>query len=73
MDKLGKQKFLNKMYKHLKTMTNKNTEITKKIYFLHQLYHCWLLTKKDENVRVKQPFATNSTFSCTTIVKLITS
>lgn len=40
MDKLGKQKFLNKMYKHLKTMTNKNTEITKKIYFLHQLYHC---------------------------------
>ena len=54
-------------------MTNKSTEITEKFYFLHQLYHCLLLAKKDENICVlKQPFATTH-FLCTTVVKLIIS
>lgn len=62
------------MYKHLKNMTNKNTEITKKFISYINFITVDYSQKKMKKVRVlKQPFATNSIFSCTTIVKLITS
>ena len=62
------------MYKHLKNMTNKNTEITKKFISYINFITVDYSQKKMKKVRVlKQPFATNSICSCTTIVKLITS
>ena len=62
------------MYKHLKNMTNKNTEITKKFISYINFITVDYSQKKMKKVRVlKQPFATNSISSCTTIVKLITS